>query len=589
MQNKFVIIDKRTNSDRLGVDLEVLFQNEYFLVYGDNKKNSSFLKHKIIVDGYAVAINSFSNQFNGYEQVELVHWLYRKYGDEFVNYLKGIFTIIVVDNGVIKLFTDQLGISKFFYSAHSNKYCISNNYNFVSQFEENKEINKEVLAVKALLNREVNGESLISNIYYSKPATKLIICNNQFKISEYWNHSMLLQNINDELDIEYFSNLFIDNVVNYQNTLKPSQAAITLTGGKDSRTALAAMLNIGTKPFGITYGNPQTRDVVYAAKLANDAGIDHLVFNPPRNFEWFNSAAQDILNLNNPLINIHRSHRLYAFNLLKQQLGSDISFYSGYMGGELLMGVYFDNLIFTNFVRDYWQNGDSLFLSIPNLLQERFVKSEELDIDSVINRLKGLKCFDSKIGYKEKQFNSLFEIGVMHHSQDLQVAKQIFNYPVPFFLDIEFVQALFASKYSFFYQDVETKNLFKRHSLYRFNLLIQHLLYPGLDKTYFAKKGTYNTTEFLRGSVYWTIVKALRYFFERRKYPATFSYNYDYKKFLLEQFVEIIRDSTSPIHQIYDVSKAFQSLQQQNNIPTESPLHKYSNIVMHYMQMKQFA
>jgi hypothetical protein len=298
---------------------------------------------------------------------------------------------------------------------------------------------------------------------------------------------------------------------------------------------------------------------------------------------------QEILNLNNPLINIHRGHRLYAFNMLRQKLGNDISLYSGYMGGELLMGVYFDNLIFTNFVKDFWCEGDRLFDSIPILLQERFIRPETIDINEVKLQLKGLKTFSSEIGRKERQFHSLFEIGVLHHSQDIQVAQKIFNYPIPFFLDFEFVQALFSSRYNFFYQNVETKNLYKRYSLYKFNLLLQHLLYPQLDGVYYAKKGTYNTAEFLKGPLFWTAIKTMRYFSERRKYSATFSYNSSYRDFLYHKYCEIIEDTSSPIHQIYDVSKALLALQQQNNISTESPLHKYSNIVMHYLQIKHYS
>jgi len=207
----------------------------------------------------------------------------------------------------------------------------------------------------------------------------------------------------------------------------------------------------------------------------------------------------------------------------------------------------------------------------------------------VKEQLGSLKTFDENLEKKGMQFNSLFEIGVLHHSQDIQIAQQYLNYPLPFFLDFEFVSALFSSQYSFLYKNVETKNLLKRYSLFEFNLKLQHLFYPALDKAYYAKKGTYNTSEFLKGPLYWSAIKAMRYFMERKKYPPTFSYGYSYVSFLNKYLNEIALDTASPINDIYNVPLALKSLKEQENITTESTLHRYSNIVMHYMQYNKYT
>jgi len=589
MQNEFLIVDRGSDIGAGFNSLELLMQGDFFSIYGNSGKDGLFSKVKVIIDGYVLPNNSSNKeQINKY-QAELIDELYTKHGDNFPNYIKGLFTIIIVDNGTVKIFNDQLGVNKFFYFTAGNKFCFSNSYKLIVKASGQSRLNSEALATKSLLNREVNGHTLFSNIYYSVPATKVVVTKDFVNISKYWDISLLLKNSNTQFDIEYFANLFKCNISNYNQSLKPEKTALTLTGGKDSRTALTALLNAGVRPVGLTYGNPETIDAVFASKLAAMAGIEHVIYNPTKTEEWFELEAKNIVDLNNPLINIHRSHRLYAIRMLAERLGNNTSFYTGYMGGELLMGVYFDNLIFTNFIRDFWIDGYSQFNKIPALLQDRFIKTENLDIGLVKEQLGSLKTFDESLGKKGMQFHSLFEIGVLHHSQDIQIAQHFLDYPLPFFLDFEFVNALFSSQFSFLHRNVETKNLVKRHSLFEFNLKLQHIFYPALDKAYYAKKGTYNTSEFLRGPLYWSAIRTMHYIMERKKYPPTFSYGQSYILFLNKFLDEIALDTASPINDIYNVPLALKSLKEQENLTTESTLHRYSNIVMHYMQYNKYT
>jgi len=589
MKNEFIIADRGSD---IGVgfnSLELLMQGDFFSIYGNTSKNVFLSKVKVFIDGYVLPLNSSYKEQINKNQVVIIKELYNTHGDNFTNYIKGLFTIVIVDKGTIKIFNDQLGVNKFFYFTDGNKFCFSNNYDLIVTVTGQSKLNSEALATKSLFNREVNGQTLFSNIYYSAPATKVVVTKDSVNFSKYWDISLLLKNSNAQLDIEYFANLFKENISNYNQSLKPEKTALTLTGGKDSRTALTALLNAGIRPVGVTYGNPKTIDAVFASKLAEMAKIEHIIYNPEKTAEWFELEANNIIDLNNPLINIHRSHRLYAIRMLAEMLGNNTSFYTGYMGGELLMGIYFDNLIFTNFIKDFWLYGSSQFNRIPELLQDRFIKTDNVDIGLVKEQLVSLKTFDENLSQKGMQFHSLFEIGVLHHSQDIQIAQQFLNYPLPFFLDFEFVNALFSSQYSFLHRNVETKNLIKRHSLFEFNLKLQHIFYPALDKAYYAKKGTYNTSEFLRGPLYWSAIKAMRYFLERKKYPPTFSYGPNYISFLYKFLNEIALDEASPINDIYNVPLALKSLKEQENLTTESTLHRYSNIVMHYMQYNKYT
>ncbi len=321
--------------------------------------------------------------------------------------------------------------------------------------------------------------------------------------------------------ISFFADLLKTNIEDYHQSLNPQSAAITLTGGKDSRTALCALLASGIKPLGITYGDPASKDAVYAGKMAETADIKHVVVTPEKTSQWFEQAAMDIIRLDNPLINIHRSHRLSAFKQVQHLQGDDVAYYGGYLGGELLMGPYYDDLIFTRFVTNTWDTG-KMADNIPEILKSKFIKPPDKPRE-IADHLSAVQTLNTRNSKEEMQFHGLFEIGILHHSQDLFMAGKILKYPIAFFLDLDFLCRILSSAHSYEHKKgSRTRNLVKRFELYEFNLNLQHILYPLLDHVPFAKKGSYNTKEFLKGPYYWSFVKALRYLTDRKKYPSTF-------------------------------------------------------------------
>jgi hypothetical protein len=124
--------------------------------------------------------------------------------------------------------------------------------------------------------------------------------------------------------------------------------------------------------------------------------------------------------------------------------------------------------------------------------------------------------------------------------------------------------------------------------LYEFNLNIQHILFPTLDDIPFAKRGSYNTSEFLKSKLYWSIIKGYRYLFEKKNFPPSFAYNTEYKKFLEKWLNEIMLDRTSEINAVYDVTNALASLKNSPVLDSEKKLLPFSGIVMHYLQLKNY-
>ena len=183
---------------------------------------------------------------------------------------------------------------------------------------------------------------------------------------------------------------------------------------------------------------------------------------------------------------------------------------------------------------------------------------------------------------KMQAFYGIFEIGIPHHSQDVHLSAGYWDYPYPVFLDIDFLEMLFRSRYSFLHKDNSSRNLLKRHGLYSLSMQLQHLLYPGLDLVPFGKRGTYNTREYLMGPLSWSAVKGFRYVSDRKKYPPSFAYGDTYRSFLTG-WLEKAGDRRYMINDYFDTEKALEALIASPPLTAERQLHKFSNIVMFNM------
>ncbi|MBK7490507.1 MAG: hypothetical protein IPI74_12100 [Bacteroidales bacterium] len=128
-------------------------------------------------------------------------------------------------------------------------------------------------------------------------------------------------------------------------------------------------------------------------------------------------------------------------------------------------------------------------------------------------------------------------------------------------------------------------NPFRRHSLFRINMGVQHILCPELDTVPFGKRGTYNIREYLRGPLAWSLVKGYRYLNDRIKYPPSFSYGKEYVDFLAGELEEA-RSGRSPAGRYYDLERAVRGLDGLEFPLQEKDLHKYSAIVAFHIMYR---
>lgn len=482
-----------------------------------------------IQNGYWQLRDTLVNQYAELTNEQLIEYLLTNFSSDYPKMLKGIFTLVIYFNGRFQVLNDNLGLSSI-YSTNEGDFFLSNSINCLKDFGCIKNLNFKSYLSRKRFGRDLGGitpfEKISRNVWGEHWDLDFSV-----KKKLYF-HPMSLFNDKQEVAVHEFESLLRRNLCEYEKRAGIIQHAVTLTGGKDARTALALLCAHQKDVVGLTYGRPESKDVIFAKKLSSFEGIAHLVL------DGSNWDTQDLLmiwdeiySLDSPFISHHRAIRYVALKELHSLHGS-CAIWSGYMGGEWLMGIYRDNLVFKDGLMDWVEKGE---------------ESQTVGEKGIFNSAEVNECFSFPNEWfknkKRREFAVMCEIGIKHHQQDIEIAMQLGLSPQPFMLDVDWIEMIFKSKFSFVHQDNQSKNLFKRWSLYELNVKLQAALRPEWNNMVFGKKGNYTPNDFLRGRVIWSIMKGLNYLTDRNRYPPSFSYGYAWHTATLQVIEEMTEDS----------------------------------------------
>ncbi|KAA3607015.1 MAG: hypothetical protein DWQ06_00405 [Calditrichaeota bacterium] len=461
------------------------FQNEITFSYGKifwNNKVQFIQKENLTiwVDGYLLPNYENFEELKGLSQLELVHFLYKKEGLDFPKSLKGIFTLLVYDGNTLQIFSDQVGIKKFFYFKQGSKFGFSDSLKILSNLLPKVEIEREALVDHILFNHHILGKSFVKGISFSTNATKVQIDTN-FQVSCYWKFEELLDKKNLK-SLEKSPQFFQKLVNSYLDYLDTKKFSCPITGGIDCRTILSA---VDMDKFDIStysYGNEKSLDVIYAKNLTKKIGLKYQNYdlNDPIE-EEYQDLAKKIITTGNALTSIHRSHRLNA--VLREAKNNDTMFL-GYMGGELARGLFPDDLIISSFVRKTW-NGENIKESILCSFKEASFKFNEQDIEYALKRVNELKnWFESPNKYFHFSLEMMSEI---HFAQDINLFAQFCSFVIPVYLDIDYLNYIFQTEFNLLNRTNMTQNPILRLKGPEFHLRIINELNPKIAKEKLSK------------------------------------------------------------------------------------------------------
>ena len=507
--------------------------------------------------------------------LELVKELFSDYGFDFIKYVKGSFNIVIFNKDEFKIYSDHHGVVKHFIYDQDSSFIITSKLEQITT-EVKCTVKPENVALQALFNHYINGFTFLNEVNYNLPGSIISFSDNQIKSATYYNPSELLGLKETKINFNDFAEKFKNIIKQYDQLLDHKKVSMTLTGGKDSRTILAALLNNRIKPFTFTYGAKESSDVYYARKIAKSINLEYKNYNPKHlNSEWFSKLSEEIIQQGQSLVNIHRAHRVDTIKQLQKDESKEQLFLGGYMGGELMMGVYYDNLIITDFIKDWLFSNEPKAELIKKHLQKRFFNLRNLDLTYIESYCRSLP-FLNQPTVQINEFYLQFHVAAhAHHLADISIFMNYINYPVAIFLDIDFLKLLFSSPYHFLNQNNASKNPFKRLKMFELNMNLQHILAPELSKFHFAKKGTYNTKEFLGNNITMLMKRAFRYYFSKKEFSSNFPMDNWLKEFSEASFNDLSNNNINAIYKIPEAKRDFDKNKYSSN---ESSWHKYTDI-----------
>jgi len=214
--------------------------------------NQPFINDKIIsfVNG---EIYNFKNlkkeifkniKFKSNSDCEIIPHMYKKFGIDFIKYLDGMFSIVLIDEEKKKLFLikDSFGKKPLYYKKTSNCSCI--------QFCSEQRLDKESLEIepenlKTLLFHHFKffDQTLFKDFFSIPPGCYLEYHNEKIKITKWYNIKKIkLDNVNIE---KKFVELF-DNSIK-KRLLSDVKMGVFLSGGIDSNLIVKSLNKIGAE------------------------------------------------------------------------------------------------------------------------------------------------------------------------------------------------------------------------------------------------------------------------------------------------------------------------------------------------------
>lgn len=466
-------------------------------------------KLSVFIDGYILPRISFFEEYKNEKPEALVQYLYSRFGNEFINYIKGSFVIVIKDDKKFQVYTDRHATVKCFYFQTKENFIITNSLN---KLKENIELrfSKENAAIFTLFNHFIGDLTLFEEVYQLKPASMINISTDSFVISNYWKPESLFNKKDKGYSPNKFANDWNKIIRQYHDYLNPKKISLTLTGGNDSRMILAALLANNITPLNMTYGDPKSGDVIVAKKICDKLNLpfkNYFVENPTA--DWFHSIInKEVLPNGNSLVNIHRAHRIEAIKQLKKDNSKVEMLYTGLVGGEYIKRPSYNNVSMPR-IYETWLTLKSNHQKknyISKILQSKGLKTDLLNLENIISNLDRLIIPKGSLNSNQIKFIHLYSYyAVTHHTQDPSLFKSHIKYIVNPYMDIDFLEAL--SKSDKWYLNRKINHPLEKvwHSLLQTK--ITHILYQELSSVPFAKNGEYTGLEMLK--------TPLKYLFKR--------------------------------------------------------------------------
>jgi hypothetical protein len=499
---------------------------------------------------------------------------YVKHGKDAINDFKGNFTILVGSEKGFHLFSDRLGIKKFLYNKSKTTNQISNDISLLRNLT-NAQVDVNNISIYSITNRFPGGISMFDGIYHTPPACCLSFNDQQMDLSSYWSSEALYSLNKSKSTYKNFADFFLKIMKQYLDFYEPNDISLTLTGGSDSRIILGSLLHYGYNPKTFTFGYPESGDVKVARRLAKSLNLEfNNYYEATPTIKWFDNLTGLIKEKGNSLINFHRAYRLDGLLKEKERNPSSDMTIAGHAGGEPIRGLFYDNLIVPDFIKDFIPGKEGNSEKVINELNKRFIDPRKIDVDYVLEFINDLPYL--KAQGKKREFLLIFNFLIENHLyQDLNLYDAYHNKIITPFMDIDYLEYLFSTQYSMLYKNNSSRNKLNKLSIPELQSNVIYEVYPPLAN-YQLNKG-YSPAEYLKNKYLCAVKKAWRGYRNKKYRSSNFSYDSWFENYVKSRWP---KEPSPWLNTFFELSTAEHVLNTYEHGRSEKYWIKFSSIIM---------
>ena len=269
--------------------LSIIDSKKHGVPYYNNKKNIwAVFNGEIYNFNKLIKENNLQNHFRTNSDIEIIIYLYSKYGENFVKKLNGMFAIAIYDLNKSKLFLfrDRAGEKPLYYYKSKSQFVFSSEIKSILYFSGN-EINNDYFPYKTL---EISfGENtMFKNVFSLPPGDMMEINIKNLKTTKKsywkaWDNKIDLSKYSDERLADELSDLLI-NAISLRSVNNDKSTGCFVSGGIDS--SIVSSILKPDKLYTIHFDiGPDFDELNYAKLIAKHIKRDlHIVKAEPKNF-----------------------------------------------------------------------------------------------------------------------------------------------------------------------------------------------------------------------------------------------------------------------------------------------------------------
>lgn len=272
----------------------------------------------------------------------LVPFIYRKYGTDLIERIKGWFNILIYDRKkrLVYLLNSRLGMRPLYYQETAGYFIFCSRLKPILRCSLGaKKIDKKSFADYVLFNYPLGDQTYVEGISLLAPATIMTINDSGIVQKRYWSPRALFAG-------KLVSR--VESMVQAEDILKKAVArmhddattvGVSLTGGFDSRTVLSLLDKDPKDVLLYSFGGPGSKDIAIPQAISRECSYEYVPVRLDRDYaqRFFVDYATKCITRSDGRSTLARAHYLYALDAIGRRAGVVLT---GNCGSELIRPVH---------------------------------------------------------------------------------------------------------------------------------------------------------------------------------------------------------------------------------------------------------